>query len=148
MHPNDGRVVSNFIMSALRGEEIVVYGNGGQTRSFCYVDDLIDAMVRMMATGPDETGPINIGSPSEITIRELAEAVITLTNSKSRLVYRSAPPDDPRRRRPDIRRAERVLGWCPTTSLQQGLKKTIAYFEDMLERDALPGMIGAGEALL
>jgi UDP-glucuronate decarboxylase len=143
MHPNDGRVVSNFVMSALKGQKLVIQGDGLQTRSFCYVDDLVDAMIRMMATGADETGPINIGSQSEVTIRELAEAVIELTNSRSQLVYRPAPADDPKRRRPDIRRAAAVLGWRPITPLREGLKKTITYFEDMLERGALPHAIGA-----
>jgi UDP-glucuronate decarboxylase len=148
MHPNDGRVVSNFILSALKGQKIVIHGDGLQTRSFCYVDDLIEAMIRMMATGADETGPINIGSQSEVTIRELAEAVIELTNSRSQLVYRPAPPDDPKRRRPDISRAAAVLDWRPVTPLREGLTKTIAYFEEMLDRGALPHAIGASRALL
>jgi UDP-glucuronate decarboxylase len=148
MHPNDGRVVSNFIVSALTGQNIAIHGDGLQTRSFCYVDDLVDAMIRMMATGADETGPINIGSQSEVTIRELAQAVIELTNSRSQLIYRPAPADDPKRRQPDIRRAAAVLGWRPITPLREGLKKTIAYFEDMLERGALPHPIGASRALL
>lgn len=117
-----------------------------QTQSFCYVDDLIDAIIRMMATGADETGPINIASPSEVTIRELAEAEIDLTNSRSEIVYRPAPPDDAKRRRPDVRRAAAILGWRPITTLRDGPKKTIVYFEGLLERNALSHAIGAGRA--
>ncbi|RBP14137.1 UDP-glucuronate decarboxylase [Roseiarcus fermentans] len=143
MHPDDGRVVSNFIVNALRGEAIAITGDGLQSRSFCFVDDLVEAMIRMMATGVDETGPINVGSPSETTIRELAEVVIELTNSKSKIVYRPARPDDPKRRRPDVRRAAEILGWRPTTPLREGLKRTIVYFEDLLERGP-PPQTGAG----
>jgi UDP-glucuronate decarboxylase len=134
MHPNDGRVVSNFIVQALQGKDITIYGDGSQTRSFCYVDDLIDAQMRMMATNPEVTGPINIGNPTESTIRELAELVIDLIGSKSQLVYMALPADDPKQRQPDITLAMEKLGWRPTTPLREGLIKTIAYFEDRLLR--------------
>ena len=146
MHPNDGRVVSNFIMQALRGEDITIYGDGEQTRSFCYVDDLIEAMMRMMATPANVTGPINIGNPCEFTIRELAQLVIELTGAKSKLVTRPLPSDDPRQRRPDITRAGEVLNWRPATPLREGLKKTIAYFDALLRLDELPTDIGATRA--
>ncbi|SFK27581.1 UDP-glucuronic acid decarboxylase family protein [Methylorubrum salsuginis] len=139
MHPNDGRVVSNLIVQALKGEDITLYGDGQQTRSFCYVDDLIEAMMRMMATGPEVTGPINIGNPGEFTIRELAEAVIDLTGSTSKLVHRPLPPDDPRQRRPDITKAQTVLGWEPTIALREGLTKTIAYFDAYLASEPKEG---------
>ena len=129
MHPNDGRVVSNFIMQALRNEPITVYGDGHQTRSFCYVDDLIESFVRMMATNSSVTGPINLGNPSEFTMRELAEKILQLTGSKSRLVYETLPHDDPRQRRPDITLAKEQLGWSPTIALEQGLIPTIEYFK-------------------
>lgn len=132
MHPNDGRVVSNFIMQALRGEPISLFGDGSQTRSFCYVDDLVEAFIRMMNTDDAITGPINLGNPNEFTIRELAEKVITLTNSKSRMVFRPLPSDDPLQRQPDIGVAKSVLGWEPTVQLEEGLRKTIRYFEGML----------------
>jgi len=148
MHPNDGRVVSNFIMQALQGLDITLYGNGQQTRSFCYVDDLIEAMIRMMATGPAETGPINIGNPGEFTIRELAEIVIGLTGSKSKLVFRPLPSDDPKQRRPDISRAEATLAWRPTVPLREGLVKTIAYFDNLLRLDTGPHDVGASRAAL
>jgi UDP-glucuronate decarboxylase len=128
MHPNDGRVVSNFIMQALRGEDITLYGDGSQTRSFCYVDDLIDGMIRMMNTADDFTGPVNIGNPDEFTIRELAETVIRMTGSGSKIVFHPLPPDDPTQRQPDITVARRELGWEPTIKLEQGLVKTIDYF--------------------
>jgi UDP-glucuronate decarboxylase len=128
MHPNDGRVVSNFIMQALRGEDITLYGDGSQTRSFCYVDDLIDGMIRMMNTGDDFTGPVNIGNPEEFTIRQLADAVIRITGSKSKVVFQPLPPDDPTQRQPDITVAKRELGWEPTIKLEEGLQKTIEYF--------------------
>ncbi len=128
MHPNDGRVVSNLIMQALRGDDITLYGDGQQTRSFCYVDDLIEGLVAMMRTGPDAPGPFNIGNPVETTIRELAETVIDLTGSSSKLVYRPLPPDDPRQRRPDIAKARDILGWEPRVALREGLTRTIAYF--------------------
>ncbi len=132
MHPNDGRVVSNFIVQALRGEPISLYGDGSQTRSFCYVSDLIEAMVRMMAQD-DEIGPINVGNPDEFTIRELAEAVLRLTGSRSRLEFLPLPPDDPVRRQPDISRAREVLRWSPTVALEDGLRETIAYFRRLLD---------------
>jgi UDP-glucuronate decarboxylase len=133
MHPNDGRVVSNFIVQALQGKDITLYGDGSQTRAFCYVDDLIEGFVRMMATGPEITGPINIGNPHEIPVRELAERVIGLTGSRSRIVHRPLPVDDPLQRCPDITLASEVLGWKPTVDLDTGLKQTAAFFRDMLE---------------
>jgi len=134
MHVNDGRVVSNFIVQALRGEPLALYGEGNQTRSFCYCDDLIDAFVRLMATADDVTGPINLGNPVEFTIRELAELVLELTGSKSQLVWQPLPSDDPKQRQPDIGKARRILGWEPSIPLRDGLVKTIAYFESTLER--------------
>ncbi len=128
MHPNDGRVVSNFIMQALRGEDITLYGDGSQTRSFCYVDDLIDGMIRMMGTSDTFTGPVNLGNPDEFTIRQLAEAVIRLTGSRSKIVLYPLPPDDPTQRQPDISVAKRELGWEPAIRLEEGLVKTIDYF--------------------
>jgi UDP-glucuronate decarboxylase len=132
MHPNDGRVVSNFIVQALKGEDITVYGKGDQTRSFCYCDDLIDGMVRLMNSGNDITGPINIGNPSEFTILELAKKVIELTNSKSKIIYMPLPQDDPMQRKPVIDLAREKLGWEPKVQLEEGLKKTIEYFERMI----------------
>ena len=134
MHPNDGRVVSNFIVQALRGEDITLYGDGSQTRSFCYVDDLIEAMVRMMDTAAGLTGPINIGNPREFTIRELAERVLALVGGSSQLVYRPLPSDDPRQRQPDITQARDALGWEPRIGLDDGLRETIAYFRQLLGR--------------
>ena len=131
MHPNDGRVVSNFIMQALRGEDITLYGDGQQTRSFCYVDDLVDGLVRFMNTGPDMTGPVNLGNPAEFTIRELAELVIELTGATSKLVHKPLPQDDPRQRQPDISRAKSMLGWQPAVKLRDGLQKTIDYFREL-----------------
>lgn len=131
MHPNDGRVVSNFIMQALKGEDITIYGDGSQTRSFCYADDLIEAFVRMMATGPGVTGPINIGNPGEFTIRELAEQVLAKVGGTSKLVFHPMPSDDPKRRRPNIEKAKSVLDWEPTVPLEEGLEKTIAYFREL-----------------
>ena len=136
MHPNDGRVVSNFIVQALRGEDITIYGEGQQTRSFCYVDDLLDGMVRLMETGDDVTGPINIGNPNEFTIRQLAERVIALTGSSSKLVFQPLPSDDPRQRKPDITLAGKTLGWKPTIELDEGLRHTIAYFDGLLAETA------------
>lgn len=130
MHPNDGRVVSNFIVQALKGEEITLYGDGEQTRSFCYVSDLVTGLVSLMGTGPEFTGPVNIGNPGEFTIRQLAERVIALTGSKSKLVHRPLPQDDPKQRQPDISIARDKLGWEPTVKLDEGLKPTIAYFEE------------------
>ncbi|MEH6409100.1 MAG: UDP-glucuronic acid decarboxylase family protein [Hyphomonas sp.] len=130
MHPNDGRVVSNFIVQALKGEDITLYGDGNQTRSFCYVSDLVTGLVSLMGTGPEFTGPVNIGNPGEFTIRQLAERVIELTGSKSKLVNRPLPQDDPKQRQPDITMARDKLGWEPTVNLDDGLKPTIAYFEE------------------
>jgi UDP-glucuronate decarboxylase len=132
MHPNDGRVVSNFIVQAIRGEDVTIYGTGAQTRSFCYVDDLVDGMVRMMDSERDFHGPVNLGNPVEFTMLELAENVLRLTGSKSRLVHKPLPPDDPRQRMPDIKMARSRLGWEPTVGLEDGLKETIAYFEKLL----------------
>jgi len=128
MHPNDGRVVSNFIVQALKGEPITVYGDGGQTRSFCYVDDLVEALVRLMATKDSFAGPLNLGNPGEFTILELAQKVIELTRSKSGIVKRKLPKDDPKQRQPDIALARRHLSWEPAVGLEAGLRKTIAYF--------------------
>ncbi|MEA2740539.1 MAG: UDP-glucuronate decarboxylase [Acetobacteraceae bacterium] len=132
MHPNDGRVVSNFIVQALKGEDITLYGDGGQTRAFCYVEDLVDGLIRLMGTGADFTGPINIGNPHEIPVRELAERVIALTNSASKIVHRPLPQDDPMQRCPDITMARQVLGWEPKVPLDDGLRRTIAYFDALL----------------
>jgi len=134
MHPNDGRVVSNFIVQALKGEPITVYGDGSQTRSFCYVDDLVDALIRLMATKDGVTGPVNLGNPGEFTILELAQKVIALTRSESRIVKKKLPKDDPKQRRPDIALAKRHLSWEPTVGLDVGLKKTIAYFRSTSAR--------------
>ncbi len=128
MHPNDGRVVSNFIVQALKGESITIYGDGEQTRSFCYVEDLVDALMRLMATGDSVTGPINVGNPDEFTILQLAEKILELTGSKSTIRKLPLPSDDPRQRRPDISTARSALGWEPTTRLEEGLRKTIEYF--------------------
>lgn len=144
MHPEDGRVVSNFIVQALLGKDITVYGDGSQTRSFCYVDDLLEAMTRMMATGDDVTGPVNTGNTDEFTIRQLADLVLDLVNSRSRIVYRNLPVNDPRQRRPDISRARELLGWEPTVQLKTGLLKTIAYFDNLLREESnLPSLDAA-----
>ncbi|NLI24456.1 MAG: SDR family oxidoreductase [Bacteroidales bacterium] len=132
MHPNDGRVVSNFIVQALQGKELTIYGDGSQTRSFQYVDDLLEAMIRMMDTPDTFTGPVNIGNPSEFTIRELAEKVIRITGSRSGITYRPLPEDDPVQRQPDISLARKVLNWEPRVSLDEGLDKTVAYFRKIL----------------
>jgi UDP-glucuronate decarboxylase len=132
MHPNDGRVVSNFIVQALKGSDMTIYGDGSQTRSFCYVDDLIDGMTRLM-NADDVIGPVNIGNPGEFTIRQLAEAVISLTGSESKIIYRPLPSDDPKQRRPDITLAKEKLGWEPKVELKEGLVKTIEYFRENLE---------------
>jgi UDP-glucuronate decarboxylase len=128
MHPNDGRVVSNFIVQALKGEPITLYGDGSQTRSFCYVDDMVDALMRMMGTADDVTGPVNVGNPNEFTIRQLAEKVVEITGSKSKIVTKPLPGDDPKQRQPDISLARAKLGWEPTTQLEAGLRRTIEYF--------------------
>jgi len=132
MHPNDGRVVSNFIVQALKGEPITLYGDGQQTRSFCYADDLIEGFVRLMATEDGVTGPINLGNPGEFTMRALADLVIELTNSKSTVVFCPLPADDPRQRQPDISLAKQLLDWQPVVPLREGLQKTIAYFDALL----------------
>jgi UDP-glucuronate decarboxylase len=132
MHPNDGRVVSNFIVQALKGEPITIYGDGKQTRSFCYVDDLIEGFIRLMSMPEDFTGPVNLGNPGEFTIRELAEKVITLTGSGSTLVFNKLPSDDPMQRQPDISYAREKLGWKPAIALEEGLPKTIQYFDNLL----------------
>ena len=133
MHPNDGRVVSNFIMQALQGKDITIYGDGSQTRSFCYVDDLIDAMVRMMATEAGFTGPVNIGNPGEFTMLELAEMVLKLSGSQSKIIHQPLPSDDPKQRQPNIDLAKAKLGWTPKVCLEDGLKETIAYFRVLLK---------------
>ena len=133
MLPHDGRVVSNFIMQALRGEDITIYGDGKQTRSFCFVDDLIEAMIRVMATPDDFTGPINIGNPTEFTILQLAEEVLRLTRSTSRLVFKPLPIDDPKQRQPDITLATKTLDWSPAVELNRGLEKTTSYFRVQLK---------------
>lgn len=136
MHPNDGRVVSNFIVQALTGEPITIYGDGSQTRSFCYVDDMIDGFLRFMALDADQPGPLNLGNPCEFTMLELAELVLRLTGSSSRLVYKPLPIDDPRQRQPDISKAKALLGWEPQVPLEEGIKRTIAYFRALLDNRA------------
>ena len=136
-HPNDGRVVSSFIVQALLNQDITVFGDGEQTRSFCYVDDLIRGLVSLMETQPDVIGPVNLGNPDEFTMRQLAELVLDLTGSRSKIVHRPLPQDDPRQRRPDISEAERVLGWRPAVPLKEGLTKTIPYFEELLSREGI-----------
>ena len=133
MHPNDGRVVSNFIMQALRGEPITIYGDGSQTRSFCYVDDLIEGFLRLMNTPDEVTGPVNLGNPTEFTILQLAENIIDLTGSSSRIEHKPLPPDDPRQRQPDITRARELLGWDPVVRLRDGLVNTVRYFDAVLK---------------
>jgi len=132
MHPEDGRVVSNFIVQALRGEPITVYGEGIQTRSFCYVDDLVDGLIRLMDSSDEVTGPINLGNPGEFTIAELAQIIIEAVGSSAQIVHRPLPQDDPTQRRPDISTAKDVLGWSPTVDLTAGLSKTIDYFRELL----------------
>ena len=132
MHLNDGRVISNFIVQALKGKPLTIYGNGNQTRSFCYVDNLIEGLIRLMNTGDDVTGPINLGKPGEFKILELAEKVMDLTNSKSEIIFKPMQIDDPMQRKPDITLAREYLGWEPEVALEEGLKKTIAYFEELL----------------
>ena len=133
MHPNDGRVVSNFIVQALRGLPLTIFGDGTQTRSFCYVDDLIDGLIRLMGSNDHVTGPINLGKPGEFTILELAERVIGLSNSKSEIIFKELPEDDPKQRRPDITQARKILEWEPEIELEEGLKRTIAYFDELLK---------------
>ena len=140
MHPHDGRVVSNFVVQALRREDITIYGDGSQTRSFCFVDDLVDGLQRLMATPHGVTGPINIGNPGEFTILQLAEAVVEQTGSTSRIVLKPLPQDDPRQRRPDLTRAKAELGWEPTVALHEGLARTIAYFRDLLGLPAIASL--------
>jgi UDP-glucuronate decarboxylase len=137
MHPNDRRVVSNFIVQALLGHYITIYGDGSQTRSFCYVDDLIDGLTRLVRSADNVTGPINLGNPTEFTILQLASQVIELVGSRSRIAHRPLPTDDPRQRRPDISRAREVLGWVPRIPLAEGLKRTISYFEDLLRDSSI-----------
>ena len=145
MHPNDGRVVSNFIVQALRGRDITVYGDGTQTRAFCYVDDLIDGLVRLMKSHDEVIGPINLGNPEEFTMLELAAAVIDLTGSRSKVVHRPRPEDDPRQRRPDISKAGNILEWEPHTPLKEGLAKTIGYFEELLKVPNVQEMLNVSE---
>ncbi len=132
MHPNDGRVVSNFIVQALLGRDITIYGDGSQTRSFCYVDDLIDGLMRLMASPDDVTGPINIGNPVECSIEQLATQIIELTGARSSIIRRPLPENDPRQRRPDISKAKKLLNWEPHIQLKEGLTRTIKYFEELL----------------
>jgi UDP-glucuronate decarboxylase len=132
MHPNDGRVVSNFIMQALQNQPITIYGDGSQTRSFCYVDDMIDAFLALMGSGDDVTGPINVGNPGEFTMLELAQNVIDITGSKSRIERRPLPQDDPKQRRPNIEKAQQILGWSPKVQLREGLTRTIDYFDKLI----------------
>jgi UDP-glucuronate decarboxylase len=146
MHPNDGRVVSNFIVQALLGRNITIYGEGLQTRSFCYVDDLIDGLIRLMGSDGSVTGPINIGNPVEFTIQQLAELVIEMTGARSRIEHRPIPQDDPRQRRPDISKANAALGWEPRTPLREGLKSTIAYFEELLSDQSLHAQLTAAKS--
>jgi UDP-glucuronate decarboxylase len=133
MHPNDGRVVSNFIMQALQGKDITIYGDGQQTRSFCYVDDLIDAMIKMMSSEVGFTGPVNVGNPKELTMLQLAEAILKISGSKSKLIHKSLPPDDPKQRQPNIALARAKLDWEPKVDLEDGLKETIDYFKSTLK---------------
>jgi UDP-glucuronate decarboxylase len=135
MQPDDGRVVSNFIVQALKGEPISVYGDGSQTRSFCFADDLIEGLTRLMAAPDEVTGPINLGNPHEITVLQLAERIVAMTGSKCRIEFKPLPADDPRQRQPDITAARRLLDWQPEVTLEEGLAKTIVYFEERLRTD-------------
>jgi UDP-glucuronate decarboxylase len=135
MHPDDGRVISNFILQALRNEPITIFGDGSQTRSFCYVDDMIDGLIRLMNSPDDFTGPVNLGNPSELSILKLAEKIIQMTGSKSKIVSKPLPADDPRQRQPLIDLAKEKLGWVPRVPLEEGLKKTISYFEEIVRKD-------------
>jgi UDP-glucuronate decarboxylase len=141
MHPNDGRVVSNFIVQALLGRDITIYGDGSQTRSFCYVDDLTDGLIRLMASRDSVTGPVNIGNPTEFTILELASQIVAMIGSPSRIVHRSLPDDDPRQRQPDISRAQELLSWAPRTPLKEGLVRIISYFERLLTEEGVGALI-------
>jgi len=134
MHPNDGRVVSNFIVQALSGEDITIYGDGSQTRSFCYVDDLVEAFVRMMGSSREVSGPINLGNPTEFSISELAETVLDMVGGKSKLIYQPLPHDDPKQRQPDISQARQHLDWEPEVSLREGLVKTITHFKQLFDQ--------------
>ena len=145
MHPHDGRVVSNFIIQALLGQDITIYGDGSQTRSFCYVEDLVEGLTRLMGSPDEVVGPINIGNPVEFSMLQLANIVGELTNSRSRVVHRPLPQDDPRQRQPDIAKAQEILGWKPTTPLREGLAKTIAYFEALLREPGIMEVVGKGE---
>ena len=145
MHPNDGRVISNFIVQALRNDEITVYGDGSQTRSFCYVDELVEGLIRLMGTPDEVTGPINLGNPVEFTIRELAEKTIALTGSSSKIVHRPLPADDPKQRQPNISKAQQLLGWEPRVQLDQGLRKAIEYFDRLLR--SIPAPLRDNEGL-
>ncbi len=144
MHPNDGRVVSNFIVQALLGRDITIYGDGSQTRSFCYVDDLIDGLIKLMGSADSVTGPINLGNPGEFTMLQLASQVIELTGSRSKIVHRPLPQDDPKQRRPDISKAQDILGWAPRMALKEGLTRTIKYFDGLLKDEAVRARVTAG----
>jgi UDP-glucuronate decarboxylase len=135
MHPNDGRVVSNFIVQAFRNKDITIYGDGMQTRSFCYVDDLVEGLIGLMETNDETVGPVNLGNPEEFTIRQLAEIVVEITGSVSKIVHRPLPTDDPKQRQPDISKAQELLEWRPTVPLREGLTRTAAYFEDLLAKE-------------
>ena len=141
MHPNDGRVVSNFIVQALLGHDITVFGDGSQTRSFCYVDDLTEGLIGLMGTADTTTGPINLGNPNEFSMHELASIVIDMTGSREKIVHRPLPQDDPRQRKPDISRAQELMSWAPRTELREGLGRTIAYFERLLAKDGIKELL-------
>ena len=141
MHPNDGRVVSNFIVQALLGHDITVFGDGSQTRSFCYVDDLVEGLIGLMGTADTTTGPINLGNPNEFSMHELASIVIDMTGSRAKIVHRSLPQDVPRQRKPDILRAQELMSWAPRTELREGLGRTIAYFERLLAKDGIKELL-------
>ena len=145
MHPHDGRVVSNFIIQALLGRDITIYGNGSQTRSFCYVEDLVDGLIRLMGSPDEIVGPINIGNPVEFSMLQLANIVCELTGSRSGIIHRPLPQDDPRQRQPDIAKAQEILGWKPSTPLREGLAKTIAYFEALLREPGIMEVVGNSE---
>jgi UDP-glucuronate decarboxylase len=148
MHPNDGRVVSNFVVQALRNEPITIYGDGSQTRAFCYVDDLVEGLVRLMATSDKVTGPVNLGNPGEFSMLELAELVTELTGSRSKIDFKGLPPDDPKQRKPDISLAGELLDWRPKTQLREGLTKTIAYFDDLLSNLVEPAVVATPAAVV